>query len=46
MLFDEALKYANGAKMWGYIGTNPEQLCAEFSNFVQCNIFVNHFNYC
>jgi hypothetical protein len=24
-----------------YVGTNPEPLCVEFSNFVQCHIFVN-----
>jgi len=29
-------------KFLGYVGTNAEQLCAEFCNFVQCHAFVNY----
>jgi hypothetical protein len=25
-----------------YVGTNTEPFCVEFSNFVQCHIFVNY----
>jgi hypothetical protein len=32
MLFDEAFKYGDGAKFWGYVGTNAEQLRVEFCN--------------
>jgi hypothetical protein len=39
-LFDEAFKYGDGAKLWGYIGTNVESLCVELSNFVQFLTFV------
>jgi hypothetical protein len=31
-LFDEDLKYGDGAKFWGYYGTNTVPLCEEFSN--------------
>jgi hypothetical protein len=40
--FHEAIKYGNGMKFGGYVGTNAEPLCVEFCNFVQCHIFVNY----
>jgi hypothetical protein len=40
ILFDEGFKYGDGAKFWGYIGTNAEALCIELCNIVQCHIFV------
>jgi len=46
ILFDEAFKYGDGAKFWGYVGTNTEPLCVQFCNFVQCHIFVNYLTYC
>jgi hypothetical protein len=27
VFFDEALKCGDGAKFWGYVGTNAEPLC-------------------
>jgi hypothetical protein len=38
ILFDEAFKYGNCAEFWVYAGTNAEQLCVEFCNFVQRHI--------
>jgi hypothetical protein len=32
-LFDETIKYGDGAKFGGYIGTEAEPLCAEFCIF-------------
>jgi hypothetical protein len=40
--FDESFKCHNGAKCWGYVGTNSEPLCAEVCNFLQC-IFLTYF---
>jgi hypothetical protein len=39
---DAAFKYGDGAKFWGYVVINAEQLCVEFCNFVQCRIFVRN----
>jgi hypothetical protein len=41
ILFDAVFKNGDGAKFWGYVVINAEQLCVEFCNFVQCYIFVN-----
>jgi hypothetical protein len=30
ILFDLALKYGDGTKFWGYVGTNVEPLGVEF----------------
>jgi hypothetical protein len=38
ILFDEAFKYDDGEKFWGYVGTSTELLCLEFCNFMQCDI--------
>jgi hypothetical protein len=27
ILFDEAFKYDDGVKFWGYVGMNPEPFC-------------------
>jgi hypothetical protein len=35
--FDKAFKYGDDATFVGYIGTDPEMLCAEFRNVVQCH---------
>jgi hypothetical protein len=35
-LFGEAIKYGDGAKLWGYVGTNTEPLCIEFCKL--CNV--------
>jgi hypothetical protein len=40
--FDAVLKYDDGAKFWGYVVINAEELCVEFCNFVQYHIFVNY----
>jgi hypothetical protein len=40
IFFDEAFKYGDGAKVWGYVGTNAEPLCVELRNFVQCHAFI------
>jgi hypothetical protein len=40
--FYEAFKYKDGAKFWGYAGTNVEPLCTEFCNFTKCHIFANY----
>jgi hypothetical protein len=45
ILFDAVFKYGDGAKIWGYVVINAEQLCAEFCNFVQCHIFVNYLTF-
>jgi hypothetical protein len=46
ILFDAAfIKYGDGAKFWGYVVINAEQLCVEFCNFVQCHIFVNYLTF-
>jgi hypothetical protein len=34
-LFDEAFKYGDGAKLWGYVGTSAELLCVEYCKL--CN---------
>jgi hypothetical protein len=34
VLFDKTFKYGDGAKFWGYIKTNAEPLCVEFSNVI------------
>jgi hypothetical protein len=43
IMFDEASKYGDGAKFWGYVGTEAESVCVEFCNFAPCNTFVNYF---
>jgi hypothetical protein len=35
-------KYDDGAKFWGYAGTNAEPLCVELCTLVQCKTFVNY----
>jgi hypothetical protein len=46
ILFDTVfIKYGDGAKFWGYVGTNAEPLRIEFCNFVQCHIFVNYLTF-
>jgi hypothetical protein len=40
IFFHEAFKYGDGAKFWGYVGTN-----AEFSDFVYCRNFVSYLTY-
>jgi hypothetical protein len=45
-LFDKAFNCADGVKFWGYVGTNAEPLCVEFSNFVQCHMAVNYLTFC
>jgi hypothetical protein len=45
ILFDAVFKYGDGAKFWGYVVINAEQLCVEFCNFVQCHIFVNYLTF-
>jgi hypothetical protein len=42
ILFDGAFEYGSISKLWGYVGTNTELLCAEFCNFVQYQIFVSY----
>jgi hypothetical protein len=41
ILFDEVFKYGDGAKFWGYVGTNGEALYVEF-----CNVLVNYLAFC
>jgi hypothetical protein len=41
IVFDAVFKYDGGAKFWGYVVINAEQLFVEFCNFVQCYVFVN-----
>jgi hypothetical protein len=41
VLFDEAFKYGDGSKFWGYVGTNTEPHYVEFCSFVQYLMFVN-----
>jgi hypothetical protein len=38
---DKAFKHGDGAKFWGYIGTNVEPLSLELCNFVQRRTLVN-----
>jgi hypothetical protein len=45
ILFDAVFKNGGGAKFWGCVGINAEQLCVEFCNFVQCHIFVNYLTF-
>jgi hypothetical protein len=45
ILFDAFFKFGGGAKFWGYVVINAEQLCVEFCNFVQCHIFVNYLTF-
>jgi hypothetical protein len=40
--FDSAFKYGDGAKFWGYVGTNVELLWIKFCNFVQWRALVNY----
>jgi hypothetical protein len=42
ILFDEAFQYGVDAGFGGYVVTNPEPLCIEFCNLVQCVVFVKH----
>jgi hypothetical protein len=42
ILFDEAFKYINVMKFWGYVGTNTESLCVQFCNSVKCHILVEY----
>jgi hypothetical protein len=37
ILFEEAFKYGDSAKFWGYVGTTDGPLCVAFCNFV-CNV--------
>jgi hypothetical protein len=32
ILLDEVLKYCDGVRFWGYVGTNAEPLSVEFCN--------------
>jgi hypothetical protein len=32
ILFEEALKYGDGAKFWRNVGTSAEAVCVEFCN--------------
>jgi hypothetical protein len=41
VLCDDAFKYGDCVRFWGYIEMNTEPLCVDFCNFVQCHIFVN-----
>jgi hypothetical protein len=43
--FYAVFKYGDGAKFWGYIVINSEQLCVEFCNFVQCHILVKYLTF-
>jgi hypothetical protein len=43
VFFDEAFKYDDCAKFWGYVGTNAEPVCVEFCNFMQCHTFCEVF---
>jgi hypothetical protein len=43
--FDAVFKYGDGAKFWGFVVINAEQICIEFCNFVQCHIFVNYLTF-
>jgi hypothetical protein len=45
VLFDEACKYDNCAKFWGYGGASTEPLCVNFCNFMQHHMFVNYLIY-
>jgi hypothetical protein len=45
ILFDAVFKYGDGAKFWGHVVINAEQLCVEICNFLQCNIFVNYLTF-
>jgi hypothetical protein len=45
IFFDPVFKYGDGAKFWGYVVINAEQLCVEFCNFVQCHIFLNYLTF-
>jgi hypothetical protein len=40
--FDEAFKYDDGAKFWGYVRTNTEPTYVELCNFVQCHMLVKY----
>jgi hypothetical protein len=40
ILLCEGFKYGDGAKCWGYDGTDTEPVCVEFCNFLQCHILV------
>jgi hypothetical protein len=44
-LFDAVFKYGDGEKFWSYAMINAEPLYVEFSNFVQCHIFVNYLTF-
>jgi hypothetical protein len=44
IMFDEAFKYGDGAKIRDYIGTNAEPFSVELCNFVPCRISENNFN--
>jgi hypothetical protein len=40
ILFDEVLKYCDGMKFWGYVGTNAASLCVElYTMSYICKIF-------
>jgi hypothetical protein len=43
ILFDEAFKYDDGAKSWGYVGTNTEPVHIEFCNFMWYHIFADYY---
>jgi hypothetical protein len=45
ILFDAGFKCGDGAKFWGYVVINAEQLCVEFWYSVQCHIFVNYLTF-
>jgi hypothetical protein len=42
-LFLWSFKYGEGAKFWGYVVTNAEQLRVEFYNFVPCRHRHHHY---
>jgi hypothetical protein len=43
---DELLRWPDGVKFKGYVGTNAESLCVEFCNSVQGHTFVNYLIRC
>jgi hypothetical protein len=40
-LFEEVFKHGGSAQFLFYVGTNTEQICVKYCNFVQCRILVN-----